>query len=279
VDTLEELYQCKVALARYLPREILDQSTFGILFRVEDRESGKTRVLKVAPDGPASLHASQRLKREIQVLERLDHPNIVKLLGVEEVPAGPCLVLEDLGDETLDRLAPEADPLELLFQISQALEVLHAKEVVHRDLKPANMVRAPGNRAVLIDFGGCFHPDMSQWTAPGQVAGTLPYIAPEVFRGGLVTPAADWYSWGVCLYRLLEGAVPFEETQYELEVPGGSLPSFPFTRLSPNSPEATLIQACLHWDPRQRPGSKAELRTALSEGGGAWRRFLYWLGG
>lgn len=270
-DALAEVYRRLVGSDAFRPLELVDQSTFGLLLRVEEVASGERRILKVAPDDAPALHARERLKREADALGRFDHPHIVTLHELLEVPAGPCLVLEDLGDETLDQLDPDADPLELLLQIGEALEALHAAEVVHRDLKPANIVRAPGNRAVLIDFGGCFHPDMSQWTAPGHLVGTLPYVAPEIYRGGLVTPAADWYSWGVCLYRLREGKIPFEPTCYEEEVPGGAVPDHSFGTIPSWSNEAKLVRTCLHFDPRKRPRSVAEVRAILEAEEEPWQ--------
>jgi serine/threonine protein kinase len=277
-DALTELYRRLVDLDEYRPVELVDQSTFGLVLRVEELSTGESRILKVSPDSSVALHACQRLEREAMALGRFQHPHIVHLHGLREVPVGPCLVLEDLGDETLDELSQEVDPLGLLLQIAEALEVLHADGLVHRDVKPANIVKAAGDRAVLIDFGGCFHPDMTQWTAPGHLVGTLPYVAPEIYRGGLVTAAADWFSWGVCLFSLLEGRLPFEPGPYEEEVPGGSLPPVVFQKIVYPGPVADLIQACLSWDPRKRPGSSQELRNILEAPEGWIRRFRRMLG-
>jgi serine/threonine protein kinase len=276
----EQRYQKWIGLDEFEPIRVLDQGRFGVLFRVRHRDHGYTRVLKVRAEGPERLAACQRLEREAQVLPNFRHKHVVRLHEVLFVPVGPCLVLEDLGDQALDELPElEGRPEEvvpLMLQVAEALEFLHAGGLVHKDVKPANIMRTPDQRAVLVDFGGCIHPDLPRWTEPGMVAGTLPYMAPEVYRGELIGPASDWFSWGLSLYRILEGDLPFGETSYEDAVVDGQIPEIPMEEVDPDSPVGAAILACLEPDPARRPASLAEIRHLLGQPVGLFTRLKAW---
>lgn len=269
-----------IGLDEFEPLRVLDQGRFGVLFRVKHREHGYTRVLKVRAEGPERLAACQRLEREAQVLPNFRHKHVVRLHEVLFVPVGPCLVLEDLGDQPLDELPElEGDPdkaIPLMLQIAEALEFLHDGGLIHKDVKPANIMRTPDDRAVLVDFGGCLHADLPRWTEPGMVAGTLPYMAPEVYRGELIGPESDWFSWGLSLYRILEGDLPFGDSSYEEAVVEGLELSLPMEEIDPDSPVGALIRACLDSDPGRRPASVAQIRHLLGQPTGLVTRIKAW---
>lgn len=282
-DDDQRRYQTWIGLEEFEPLRVLDHGRFGVLFRVRHREHGYTRVLKVRAEGPERLAACQRLEREAQVLPHFRHRHVVRLHEVLFVAAGPCLVLEDLGDQPLDELPElEGDPdtaVPLMLQVAEALQFLHDGGLIHKDVKPSNVMRTPDGRAVLVDFGGCLHPDLPRWTEPGMVAGTLPYMAPEVYRGELVGPESDWFSWGLSLYRILEGELPFADSSYEEAVVTGQVPEFPMEEIDPRSPVGHLIRACLDPDPRRRPAGLDEIRHILGQPVGLVTRLRAWLRG
>ena len=276
----ERRYRDWIGLDEYEPLRVLDQGRFGVLFRVRHKEHGYTRVLKVRAEGPEKLAACQRLEREAQVLPHFKHRHVVRLHEVLFVTVGPCLVLEDLGDHPLDEL-PELEgrpevAVPLMLQVAEALQFLHDGGLIHKDVKPANIMRTPDDRAVLVDFGGCLHPDLPRWTEPGMVAGTLPYMAPEVYRGELIGPASDWFSWGLSLYRILEGELPFGDTNYEQAVVECEVPEIPMDEVDPTSPVGQLILACMDADPARRPTSVEEIRHLLGQDVGLLTRVKAW---
>jgi len=152
-----------------------------------------------------------RFRREAQVLQRLAHPGIVRLLAHGEESAGAWLAFELLDGPALSsplQALSMAEALACIDRILDALAHLHAHGVVHRDLKPANVVLDPARGAVLCDFG-IAHVQDSLLTQRGDLLGTPAYMAPECFRGEPVDLRSDLFSAGVIAYELLTGHVPF----------------------------------------------------------------------
>jgi hypothetical protein len=158
----------------------------------------------------------ERFGREIDILRRLDHPNIVRFLesGSEggrfwfamEYVAGPSF--ETLRQEG-GRL-PWPEVLELALQIAPALKHAHDRGIIHRDLKPSNLLRGPDGVAKLTDFGIASLFSSRHLTVTGGVVGTAEYLSPEQAAGKPVSARSDLYSLGVVLYTLLTGRTPFE---------------------------------------------------------------------
>ena len=156
----------------------------------------------------------QRFLREVQLMRRVNHPNVVRTFDVgaaegvvffsmEYVPGRP---LSDLIDEqVIDRaFAPE-----LLIQVSEGLSAIHEANIVHRDLKPGNLMITENGNVKITDFGVA-RPATSDLTAHDEIIGSVHYMAPEVWLGKEITGAADYYGLGIILYELVTGALPFQ---------------------------------------------------------------------
>jgi serine/threonine-protein kinase len=174
--------------------------------------------LKLLRPGLADTNLRLRFTRERQILARLAHPHIARLLDAGISADGlPYLALEyvdgaPITDYCRDRNTSLTDRLRMFEQICAAVSHAHANLIVHRDLKPSNILVTPAGDVRLLDFGiaKLLDSDIApERTRTGTHAFTLHYAAPEQFRGEPVTTMTDVYSLGVVLYELLADAKPY----------------------------------------------------------------------
>jgi serine/threonine protein kinase len=186
------------------------------VFRARHDGDGRTVALKVLRD---ELNADdtykRRLAREARAAAEAAHPNLAPVLEAGEADGRLYLALRYVEGRSLaERLRTEgplsvADLLRLAAEVGAGLDALHRRGIVHRDVKPANILLGPGGTAVLGDFGLARGHADTVLTRPGQVLGTLDYLAPELIRGQAATPLSDLYGLGCVLYECIAGAPPF----------------------------------------------------------------------
>jgi len=247
------------------------------VFRAVDTSSGRPVALKVInlPVDPESARAPrQRFLREVQVLERLRHPNVVRVLDHGVLEDGrPVVVMEMVGGETLERRLAEHGPMlpeaviSIALQVTRALERMHQMGIVHRDVKPANIAVEGAHRPLvkLLDFGLVKHmvggPDV---TAIGALIGTPSYMAPEQILGNPIDARTDVYTLGVLLFEMLTGRVPFGGTVRET-LSGHLERDMPPIRPRHRVPVwlEVLIRRCLAKEPEDRPAGMSEVLAEL----------------
>ncbi|HEU4931529.1 MAG TPA: protein kinase [Pyrinomonadaceae bacterium] len=166
-------------------------------------------------------YARQKFDQEVEALSRIDHPGVVRVSDVGQLPdERPFIVMQYVDGETLRSKIP-AEGMDLnrvasiLKQIGAALEHVHEKGIFHRDLKPENIiVKRDTDSVVLLDFGIAKVKDsvVAPSTAHGGSVGTLLYMSPEQLRGEGVTAASDIYSMSLIAYELITGRRPFNPT-------------------------------------------------------------------
>ncbi|HJS29671.1 MAG TPA: protein kinase, partial [Anaerolineales bacterium] len=165
-----------------------------------------------------------RFQREAQVVARLDHPNIVPVYDYSEHERRPYLVMRYIPGETLKgRLSrgrlSHAEVTLIVQAVADALAYAHSQGVLHRDIKPSNVLLSEGNRIYLADFGLARIAQAGQSTLSSDVMlGTPQYISPEQARGNTdLDEGTDIYSFGVMLYEIVTGQVPFNaDTPYSI---------------------------------------------------------------
>jgi serine/threonine-protein kinase len=217
------------------------------------------------------LHDPQqadRFRNEAVIQASIRHPHIATLHEYRQVAGRPCLVMEYVEGPTLDRLTgrlPIADTETLARQIAEAVAHLHGRGIVHRDLKPANVKRTPEGTIKLLDFGIARLASAPRVTRQGYVVGTAEYLAPEQFRHE-VTAASDVWSFGVLVYELLTGQLPFTGdsfTALRLRVEAGRYTDPKVFRPQASDRLVRVIEACLRREPPRRP-AMAEVARMLT---------------
>jgi eukaryotic-like serine/threonine-protein kinase len=205
-----------LVLGRYRVLEELGAGGFGTVWSAHDEVLHRPVALKriwLGPEGDL-----ERATREAHAGARLKHPAIVRLYEVASADDAFYLISELVEGETLARLiaADELEDEEILaigLALAEALAHAHAHRVIHRDIKPQNVlvpdrVEESGGAAKLTDFGGASIVGEDVLTRPGDVLGTLAYMAPEQAEGGTVAEEADLYSLALVLYEAFSGVNP-----------------------------------------------------------------------
>jgi serine/threonine protein kinase len=197
----------------------------GVVYRAHDEQLEREVAIKVLPAGLLTEEdARKRFRKEALALARLNHPNIATIFEFGQEENRDFLVTEYIPGITLDaKLA--AGPLELDevirlgTQLATGLAAAHAQGLIHRDLKPGNLRVTPDGRLKILDFGlAQFAPHPSDLgmtatlTRTQEVAGTLPYMAPEQLRGSPADARTDLWAAGAVLHEMATGKRPFPDS-------------------------------------------------------------------
>src|SRR5216683_2011108 len=255
---------------RYQLGTTLGSGGFSAVYRAHDLQSGREVAIKqirlAGLNVQETIEATDTFNRELSLLAVLRHPQIPRLYDQFRDRGHWYLVLEYLEGTTLETYletrAAQGQPLQvdealaMGLQLCRVLEYLHTRQppVIFRDLKPGNIMRSPGGRLSLIDFGIArhFRPGQARDT---RALGSPGYAAPEQYGRAQTTPQSDLYSLGALLHALLSGQDPSEQ-------PVGLTP----LRLGSSAAEnelAALAQRMLAFDPGERPAAVHEVAAAL----------------
>ena len=197
---------------------LIGKGGMGAVYRAHQPHLGRTVALKILrPELAQDAAFSSRFTRESRALARLSHPHIVTLYDSGTSGGYAWMVMEYIAGANLREVLAEghlspAEALRLVPQICQGLQYAHDQGVVHRDLKPENILIDERGQAHLVDFGLAKLDEASgsaDITQPGQVLGTLHYIAPEQLAGDTrADHRVDIYALGVVIYEMLTGSLP-----------------------------------------------------------------------
>ncbi len=257
---------------RYQFVKDLGAGAMGRVSLALDRNTGELVAVKRLHEAIA-LQGGARLRREFRALERIEHPNVLKVLGFGDEYGLPFLVMEyvrgtDLSD-WLETKPEQSEILRVFAGVASALSAVHAQGIVHRDLKPENIRVTQDSEAKLMDFGLAKSLQGSvALTRAGAVVGTVLYMAPEQCRGAQLDYRADLYALGAVLFSALTSRPPFVGDGL-VEVVMQHISQKPISpkQLNPSIPTTLdkLILSLLEKNPLERPQSAIAVRDALLE--------------
>ncbi len=254
---------------RFRIESLIGEGGMGEVYAAFDQQLSQRVALKTLQSHLArDPVALERFRREVLLLRDVQHPSVIRIFDFISDEQHCFFTMELLEGHTLaDRLMqsgplPTAAVARIATDLIEALAAIHARGIVHRDLKPANIFETNSGRIVLMDFGIATTPDLPTLTATESVLGSLDYMSPEQLEGLDVTPASDYYAFGLLSYELATGGQPWV---------GTSPVARAVQRLQHNRRPASLpgplgrmISSCLEPAPNDRPSSPAAIRALLS---------------
>jgi serine/threonine-protein kinase len=251
---------------------ILGAGGMGKVYKVRNVISDRIEAMKILlPDLHSNQSLADRFLREIRLLATLNHPNIAALRTALTHENQLVMIMEFVEGETLSNRIARApistsEAVNYADQVLSALSYAHKQNIIHRDIKPANMMLTPQGVVKLMDFGIARSSTDGTLTSTGTTLGSLNYMPPEQVRGESADARSDIYSFGISLYELLTGKLPFHsDSQYSLMTAHlNEVPAPPIT-LRDDLPASLneIIMMAMAKDPAERFQSADAFRAAL----------------
>lgn len=263
---------------RYRVEGKLGEGGMGSVYKAYDLELGRVVALKVIrPELMANTEVLQRFKQELLLASRISHKNVLRIHDLGEGVGVKFISMAYVEGRNLaemleeHKVLPIEKAIEIAKQICQALAAAHHEDVVHRDLKPQNILLDQSQNVYVSDFGlakslECDSLDATAMTSVGQVLGTPRYMSPEQVECGSIDGRTDIYSFGLMLYEMVTGNIPFHGSSLQLML--GRVQSMPRNPSLVNSKLpaylVAIIMRCLEKDCERRYQSFQEVYDDLA---------------
>ena len=195
----------------------LGEGGMGVVYKAEDTKLERTVAIKFLRQIAGNSEEGERFKVEAKAAAALNHPNIATIHAIEEVAGELFIVMEYIEGRELKSVMDDGqlsieDAMDYGTQIAEGLRAAHDKGIIHRDIKSSNIMVIPGeagDRVKIMDFGLARIGSGAQLTKEHTTHGTMAYMSPEQAKGERVDHRADIWSFGVVLYEMVAGKLPF----------------------------------------------------------------------
>jgi serine/threonine-protein kinase len=262
-------------LGPYRLEELLGEGGMGLVFKAVRETDGEVVALKVMRfeliEDPVF---GRRFEQEARAASEVSEPHLVPVLEAGQAEGRRFLASKYIDGKTLEDLLDEgegqlglADTAKWAQDVGAGLQALHEAGIVHRDLKPSNIIIDSDGTAMLTDFGLAKGRAYTVLTKPGQVMGTLDYLAPELIKGQPATPATDIYALGCTMYECVSGQAPFRDKEgIQVGLAHVAEPPPDLSRFRDDIPPAfaEALLSALAKDPEQRPATAVEYGQRLA---------------
>jgi serine/threonine protein kinase len=262
--------------AKYRIGRKIGSGGIGVVYAAEHVTLGHEVAVKVLR-GAAARDGGEiaRLRREAYIQVHVEHPNVVRVLDLDQMPDGSIYVIMErlIGRSLADKLSRDGllapgNAITIFSHVCRALDAAHRKDVVHRDLKPGNIFLCEDGVSKVLDFGMSKLASAESLTQAGYTLGTPEYMAPEQCIGAQVEPRTDIYALGVMMYEALTGELPIVAPSRRelLDLHQRQIPT-PMRQRRPDLPipEALdqTVMKCLKKRVNERPRNAAQLEQML----------------
>jgi len=258
-------------ISHYKILEKLGEGGMGVVYKAEDTKLKRTVALKfLPPQSSASEDDKARFIQEAQAASALNHPNVCTIHDIQEHDGQMFIVMEFVDGQTLRQKRGTISfkqAVDIGIQLADGLAAAHEKGIVHRDIKPENIMIRKDGIAQIMDFGlAKLRGNVSRLTKEGSTVGTAGYMSPEQIQGLDADHRSDIFSYGVVLFELFTGQLPFKgvhETALAYEIVNVDAP--PMSSINPEidpSLDAVVLE-CLEKDPNERTQSIKQVSIDL----------------
>ena len=239
-------------VSHYRILEKLGEGGMGIVYKAQDTKLDRIVALKFLPKHLLCDHeAKARFAQEAKAASALNHTNITTIYEIDEVESECFIAMEYIEGKSIKKLIEEKtlslkEVIDIAIQVCEGLVVAHEKGIVHRDIKSDNIMLTTRGQVKIMDFGLAKLRGSTKLTKTGSTLGTMPYMSPEQVQGMEVDQRSDIFSFGVVLYEMITGQLPFKGEH-----------------------EAAIIYSILNETPeplaRYKSGVSAELQSIISK--------------
>jgi serine/threonine protein kinase len=219
ITLMEGLVVIGKTISHYKILEKLGEGGMGVVYKAHDTKLKRDVALKFLPPHlTANETEKKRFLQEAQAASAINHPNVCVIYDILDEVKQPFIVMEYVEGQTMREIVgvehnkplPINDVLNYAIQIAEALQAAHGKGIVHRDIKSENIMLTETKQIKVMDFGLAKIKGAARLTKTSSTTGTVAYMSPEQLRGINVDARSDIFSFGVVLYEMLTGQLPFK---------------------------------------------------------------------
>jgi serine/threonine-protein kinase len=273
----EEITDGTILLGRYKVLRKIGRGGFSTVFLVEDQAISDRVILKILSSHlTVDESMARRFVQELKLARRISHRNVIRIHDLLQVGRSRAISMEYFESEDLGNILDREEVLTatrglaLARQICAGLAAAHEAGVIHRDVKPANILVGAEDLVKIVDFGlaSVGREVENRLTRTGHLVGTPHYMAPELIRGEPIGIKADIYSFGVMMYEMFSGKLPYDgENAMNILFRHLDGDAAALTDVVPSFPSALgeVVMRAMHLDPSRRPATAAELLVELEQ--------------